>query len=113
MTASNGEIIRMPNTDPERDPWTTHTHGPHRIRKLLPPELAAQLADAHRHTGASYRRVAAAIGIDYSYWRKLTMGERCPSVEVAERIIRVLRLDDDTTAWLRAEAVERVVYPPR
>lgn len=89
------------------------THGPHRTRKLLPPDLAAKLADAHQRTGASYRRVAAAIRIDHSYWRRLTRGDRCPSVEVAEQIIRTLRLDPDTANWLRHEAVERVVYPPR
>jgi ribosome-binding protein aMBF1 (putative translation factor) len=99
-----------------RHPWTPPTQGQQRTRKTLPAELASQLADAHRRTGASYRRVAAAIGIDFSYWRRITLGQRCPSVEVAERIIRVLRLDlydPGTASWLREEAVEKVVYPPR
>lgn len=96
--------------------WATHTHGPHRSRRLLPPDLAAKLADAHQRTGASYRRVAAAIGIDFSYWRRITLGQRCPSTLVAEDIIYVLRLDErdpDAARWLREVAVERIVYTLR
>jgi cyanate lyase len=87
--------------------------GHTRTRKLLSPEVAANLAEAHRLTGCSYRRVAAAIGIDWGYWRRLTLGERCPSREVAERIVAVLGLDPDTATQLREEAVERIIYPPR
>lgn len=81
-----------------------HTLPP---RRLLPPYIARELADAHKRNGLSYRQVARALGIDHGYWRRLTLGERCPSGDVAERIIRVLDLDDDLAEALRGAAVER------
>lgn len=87
-------------------------HGPrgpkdHTSRRTLPPHLADALAQAHETTGGSYRAVAAAIGIDYGYWRRLTRGERCPSREVARQIALVLELDDEVVDALMAVAVVR------
>ncbi|MGI8515147.1 MAG: hypothetical protein ACR2NT_08380 [Acidimicrobiia bacterium] len=61
---------------------------------------------AHKGTGASYRQVALLIDIDFGYWRRLTMGERCPSRDVAERIIAVLELDNDLATELRDAYVD-------
>ena len=95
-------------------------HGPQhpvghtaRQRKLLPPELAEQLLVAHQATGLSYRQIAPYLGVHYSYWRRLTVGERCPSRPVAHRIIQVLDLPDTVIDGLLDEAVDRRYYPPR
>ena len=74
-------------------------------RQHLPPNIAQGLAEAHDRTGASFRRVGRALGIDWSYWRRLTRGERAPSVQVAERIIEVLDLPDDVAGELIEAAV--------
>lgn len=64
----------------------------HRPRRLLPPHLAGELAQAHEHTGWSYREAAAMVGIDFGYYGRLLRGERCPSVDTSERLIEVLGL---------------------
>lgn len=74
-------------------------------RRTLPTDLARVLAAAHRDTGMSYRAVSRLIGIDHGYWRRLTLGERCPRRAVAEQIIEVLELDDDLAARLLEVAV--------
>ena len=91
---------------------TLSPHGPlepmgHSQRRTLPPDLAMALDEAHKRTGASYRAVASAIGIDWSFWRRLTRGERCPSRQVALRICDVLQLDDEIVDRLMAAAVVR------
>ena len=93
---------------------TAQTHGPQvplghtaRQRKLLPPDLAHQLLLAHQRTGLSYRRIAPYLGIDFSYWRRLCVGERCPSRPVVHRIIQVLDLPDTVIDDLLDEAVDR------
>jgi cyanate lyase len=81
-------------------------------RRTLPAYLAEALAAAHTRSGMSYRAAARRLRIDWGYWRRLTRGERCPSVEVAQRIIAALELDDDTAQWLLTEAVEREAPSP-
>jgi cyanate lyase len=81
------------------------THGPHRLRRTLSPAVAQILADAHARTGLPYRPVAAALGIDYSYWRKLTIGQRAPSLRVAFAIIDLFGFDDETAVKLLDESV--------
>ena len=93
-------------------PATPPPHGPqqpldHNRRRTLPADLAAALDDAHRRSGGTYRSVAAAIGIDWSFWRRLTRGERCPSRPVAWRICDVLQVPDDVADQLMAAAVVR------
>ena len=82
-----------------------------RKRKLLPPDLAHELLLAHQATGLSYRQIAPYLGVHYSYWRRLTVGERCPSRPVAHRIIQVLDLPEDVIDGLLDEAVDRRRYP--
>ena len=72
---------------------------------MLPQQVAEALADAHRATGRSYRAVAASLGIDHGYWRRLTLGERCPRRAVAEQIIDVLSLDESVACDLLEAAV--------
>lgn len=72
--------------------------------------MTALLADLHAKTRLSYRAVAKVIGIDHGYWRRLTVGERCPSAHVSRRIIDVFRLDDDTAAELLAGSVDRPLH---
>ena len=82
-------------------------HSSFPARRLLPDHLAHVLADAHTSTGGSFRAVARRIGIDHAYWRRLTKGERCPSREVAERIINALDLHHHLAEALMAAAVEK------
>lgn len=77
-------------------------------RHRLPSELAQTLALLHAATGMPYGLIAQEIGIDGSYWRRLTLGERCPSRDVAQRIIDTLRLPDDVAQELLEASVDRV-----
>lgn len=93
-------------------PATPTPYGPlkplgHNPRRTLPADLAAALDDAHRRSGGTYRSVAAVIGIDWGYWRRLTRGERLPSQQVVWRIAEVLDLDDDLAAELLAVSAVR------
>jgi cyanate lyase len=74
-------------------------------RRQLTTTTAAVLADAHRATGLTYEQFGSLCGIDGSYWRRLTIGERCPSVPVARQIIDVLDLDPEAADRLLGEAV--------
>ena len=80
-------------------------HGSYPERHLLPVNIAEALADAHLRTGASYRRVARALGLDWSFWHRLTLGQRAPSLETAQRIISLLDLPDDLAEELIEVAV--------
>ena len=84
-----------------------------RQRRVLPDDLAHELLLAHRRTGLSYRQIAPYLGIDFSYWRRLCVGERAPSRPVAHKIIQILDLPEDVVDDLLAAAVDRVVYTPR
>ena len=86
-------------------------HKTHR-RRTLPPDLAEALAIAHADTGLSYRQVGDQLDLDWSYWRRLTRGERCPSRQVAGRIVDLLDLGDDVAAELLAESVVREPSSP-
>jgi hypothetical protein len=48
--------------------------------------------------------VAAALGINYSYWRKPTIGPRAPSLRVAFAIIDLFGFDDETAVQLLDES---------
>lgn len=76
-------------------------------RRTLPVELAAKLQHAHQQSGASYRVNAHLAGIDVAHLHRITTGSRCPSVRVANRLIEVLALDDQTAAELLEVAVPR------
>lgn len=85
-------------------------HTTYPPRHHLPPEVAQGLAHAHQQTGMSYRQVARAISIDWGYWRRLTRGERCPSRQVAQRIISTLHLPDDVAQELLEASVDRTAW---
>ena len=74
-------------------------------RCTLSPGTSALLAEAHGLTGLSYEQIGALCGIDGSYWRRLTIGQRCPSRPVAQRIIQVLDLGHEAADRLLSEAV--------
>ena len=76
-------------------------------RRTLSPPVAAIMEQAHRRTGASYRRVAAALDLSYPFWGRLCRGERAPSKRVAFRIIDMFGFDDDTAELLLAESVDK------
>lgn len=82
------------------------TYGQHHLRQrqTLSPTVAEALLRLHIGTGESYRRIAQTIGLDVAMWWRLTRGQRCPSPEVAERIIDRLELDADTAEELREAA---------
>lgn len=61
-------------------------------RRTLPPWLADVLLAAHLQSGRSYRAAAKTIGIDVGHWWRITRGDRCPSREVAERIVAAVDL---------------------
>jgi ribosome-binding protein aMBF1 (putative translation factor) len=106
----------MTTTRPPRSPDVEgHDHRKGHTayrRRTLPRGLAQALAAAHAASGWSYRQAARRLRIDWSYWRRITRGERCPSRQIAQRIIWTLDLDDDTAQWLLAESVEREPAPP-
>ena len=76
-------------------------------RRELSSSTAALLAGAHRRTGLTYDQAGEMCGIDGSYFRRLTVGERCPSRSVALRIIFALDLDPATAEQLLAESVDK------
>lgn len=76
-------------------------------RRTLHPDLARQLDLARRRLGLSIRELADRASISRSMAGYLVTGERVPSVEVAERVAEVLRLDDNTYEALLDAAVVR------
>ncbi len=77
------------------------------IERTLTAPLASALTEAHNQTGGTFRRVAAALGLNHVTWWRLCRGERAPSRGVAFRIIDVLDLDDDTAELLLDESVDK------
>jgi hypothetical protein len=75
-------------------------------RKMLPKELAAQLALGRKQAG-SWRNVAERCEISTGYLGELCKGTRAPRRAVAERLIEGLRLPEAT-----AEQLLRHVAPP-
>jgi ribosome-binding protein aMBF1 (putative translation factor) len=71
--------------------WTSGT---------LPQDLAFTIAAARRARGWSCRQAAAEVGISPAHMSRLERGIRCPSVAVAEDLIRVLQLDPEDASRL-------------
>jgi transcriptional regulator with XRE-family HTH domain len=71
-------------------------------RELVTPEQAGIPAlGVRRVPGLRREEVAMLAGISADYYLRLEQGrDRNPSTQVLESIARVLRLDDDTTAYL-------------
>ena len=95
------------NTSPGTSMGNGYLMGNYTPRRTLSPPVAAILEQAHRRTGASYRRVAAALDLSYPFWWRLCRGERAPSKRVAFRIIDMFGLDDDTADLLLDESVDK------
>jgi len=91
-------------------PMGHNTRGPQPTRRTLTPAVANILAEAHARTGLPYRTVAAALDIDYGYWRRLTLGQRAPSFETSFRIIDLFGFDEETAQQLLDESIRRKTY---
>jgi transcriptional regulator with XRE-family HTH domain len=78
-------------------------------RELVTPEEAGVPAlGVRRVPGLRREEVAMLAGISADYYLRLERGrDRKPSVQVLESLARVLRLDDDTTAYLLSLAAEK------
>jgi transcriptional regulator with XRE-family HTH domain len=92
-------------------------------RELVTPEEAGvPVLGVRRVPGLRREEVAMLAGISADYYLRLERGrDRHPSVQVLESLARVLRLDDDMTAYLlglaadkprRARRPRREVVPP-
>jgi len=75
-------------------------------RRLLPPDLAADLRHARQARGFTLRHAAALIGVSAGYLSRLERGLRAPRMAVAERWAAVLRVDGDLAGELRDAAVD-------
>ncbi|MEV8371648.1 helix-turn-helix transcriptional regulator [Kribbella sp. NPDC056861] len=84
-------------------------------RELVSPEQAGiQAIGVRRVAGLRREEVAMLAGISADYYLRLEQGrDRNPSVQVLEAIARVLRLDDDTTAYLLTLAADKPRRRPR
>jgi len=87
-------------------------------RELVTPEQAGiSVVGVRRVPGLRREEVAMLAGISADYYLRLEQGrDRNPSVQVLESIARVLRLDDDTLAYLLglgADKPKRVRRRPR
>lgn len=71
-------------------------------RELVTPEQAGiPVLGVRRVPGLRREEVAMLAGISADYYLRLEQGrDRNPSVQVLESLARVLRLDDDATAYL-------------
>ncbi|MFK0118049.1 helix-turn-helix domain-containing protein [Streptomyces sp. NPDC090994] len=84
-------------------------------RRLVTPEQAGVPAVGTRRVpGLRREEVAMLAGISADYYLRLEQGrDRNPSVQVLESLARVLRLDDDATAYLLRLAAARPRRRPR
>jgi transcriptional regulator with XRE-family HTH domain len=78
-------------------------------RELVrPEEVGVPAAGVRRVPGLRREEVAMLAGISADYYLRLERGrDRNPSVQVLESLARVLRLDDDATAYLVGLAAEK------
>src|SRR3954462_3964369 len=78
-------------------------------RALVTPHQAGiSGGGVHRVPGLRREEVAMLAGISADYYLRLERGrDRKPSVQVLESLARVLRLDDDTTAYLLGLATDK------
>ena len=77
-------------------------------RKTLPSPVATGVASALNRSGMTFRQAAAEIGTDVGHIHRITRGTRCPSPDVAQRLIEVLDLDPVTAAGLKELAATTV-----
>ena len=84
-------------------------------RELVTPEDAGvPIVGVRRVAGLRREEVAMLAGISADYYLRLERGrDRHPSVQVLESLARVLRLDDDTRAYLLGLAADKPRRPRR
>ncbi|WP_327004671.1 helix-turn-helix transcriptional regulator [Dactylosporangium sp. NBC_01737] len=84
-------------------------------RELVTPEEAGvPVVGVRRTPGLRREEVAMLAGISADYYLRLERGrDRSPSVQVLESLARVLRLDEDTTAYLLGLAAAKSRRRPR
>jgi DNA-binding XRE family transcriptional regulator len=76
-----------------------------RQRRTPPPELGPMLAAARVRAGYRGAEAARLVGVSRQYLVRLESGQRCPSVDVAARLVEVLGLTGAERAQLMAVAV--------
>lgn len=64
------------------------------------PEFGRALRTAREQAKISPRRLAAAVGVHWTYWYRMERGERRPKPEVLRRIARALSTDERRLGWL-------------
>jgi DNA-binding XRE family transcriptional regulator len=77
-----------------------------RQRRVPPPELGRMLGEARMRAGLRGTEAARLTGVSRQYLVRLETGQRCPSVEVAERLAVVLRLTGAEAGKLMAAAAK-------
>ncbi|AGL19121.1 helix-turn-helix transcriptional regulator [Actinoplanes sp. N902-109] len=84
-------------------------------RELVTPEQAGlPVVGVRRVPGLRREEVAMLAGISADYYLRLERGrDRHPSVQVLESLARVLRLDEDTRAYLLSLAADKPRRPRR
>lgn len=76
-----------------------------RERRTPPAGLGPMLNRARLRAGLRGTEAARLVGISRQYLVRLESGQRCPSLEVAERLAEVLALTDGERTELMAAAV--------
>lgn len=74
-------------------------------RRVPPQGLGPMLNEARLRKNLRGPECARRVGISRPYMFRLETGQRCPSVDVAERLAEVLELTADERAELMAAAV--------
>lgn len=64
------------------------------------PEFGRALRAAREQAQISPRRLAAAVGVHWTYWYRMERGERRPKPEVLRRIVRTVGADYEQLARL-------------
>ncbi|MHA6762063.1 helix-turn-helix domain-containing protein [Streptacidiphilus sp. PAMC 29251] len=80
-----------------------------RQRRIPPPELGQMLGRARMRADLRGREAARLVGISRQYLVRLEVGQRSPSVAVAEQLAEVLQLTAHERAALMAAAVAKPV----
>jgi transcriptional regulator with XRE-family HTH domain len=80
------------------------THGLERTRRPFPADLGVALRAARERLGLTRSVTAQLIGVSPNYLGSLERARKCPSVAVAEDLVRVLHLPSGVASWLTAVA---------
>lgn len=78
-----------------------------RQRRIPPAEVGQMIGRARMRAGLRGPECAREVGISRPFMFRLETGQRCPSVDVAERLADVLKLTAEERPELMAAAVSR------